>query len=111
MSRYIDGDALTERILGTGIVTKTEETQSLWHALQTGVVEYINRMPTADVVEVVRCKDCKHRPVYKDTEIHAPQDHRSGWSDWACPYLCSDWYYNRMPKDNDFCSHGERRDE
>lgn len=63
--------------------------------------------PAADVVEVVRCKDCKHRP-YEDEEgaIYQPD-----WCDFTCPFLCEDSYYNGMPEDDFFCKRGERRED
>ena len=48
----------------------------------------ISAIPTADVVEVVRCKDCKH--LYQDNE---------------CPLRL--WFVHT---ENDFCSYGERAD-
>lgn len=53
------------------------------HPIQCGYFK-----PTADVEEVVRCKDC--------TE----------WDEKECE--CSHWYGFR---ENDFCSHGVRRSE
>lgn len=52
--------------------------------------------PTADVVEVVHCKDCKHRI---DDE------------DFMCKHYCMKRHSNggRFCEDNDFCSYGERR--
>lgn len=52
----------------------------------------IDAMPTIDAVEVVRCKDCKHR----DPENNHC-DHVSGTM----------IYFPRKP--DDFCSYGERR--
>lgn len=54
----------------------------------------IHEMPTVDAVEVVRCRDCRHR-------------HRDGFgSGYVCTYhVCSFGV-----KDNDFCSRGERKD-
>ena len=54
MARYIDADNLKEDIAGARIIQKpkyldAEETLSI-----------IDMQPTADVVEVVRCKNCKH---------------------------------------------------
>ena len=50
----------------------------------------IEEMPTADVVEVVRCKDCKYyRKMYK-----------------LCS--CRSDKFNVYLNDNDFCSYGER---
>ena len=52
----------------------------------------IAEAPTADVVEVVRCKDCARRYENGNGE-----------------YVCS---YTECPcADDDFCSYGERRNE
>ena len=48
-------------------------------------VKIINQFPAADTVEVVRCKDCKHR-----------------YSDSWCEYVDDD--------DNFYCARGERKD-
>ena len=69
-----------------------------------------------DVVEVVRCKDCKHRPVmvwskaYDDFDVLAPEV--DGKEDWICPCLVEDDpYYSWSPNDNWFCGNGERRED
>lgn len=48
----------------------------------------INKMPTIDAVEVVRCKNCKR--------VDTPR----------CPFYRAGWGYT----DDDFCSCGERGD-
>jgi hypothetical protein len=61
--------------------------------------------------EIVRCKDCKHRPIKGDGNIvYAPND-INGWDDETCPCLCEDCYYNWMPEDDFFCGKGERRND
>lgn len=52
--------------------------------------ELIDDMPAADVAPVVRCKDCKYNRGSK-----------------KC--LNPDSFF-AVPKDNDFCSYGERKD-
>ena len=70
-------------------------------------------VPAADVVEVVRCRDCKHRPVVTDEShpygfgLACPKE--GAYQDVTCPYLCDDGYYNRMPADGWYCADGERR--
>lgn len=59
---------------------------------------------------LVRCKDCKHRPIPNGND-HPLAPKLDGWSDYVCPCLCGDEYYNFMPDDNDYCSRGERKDE
>lgn len=51
--------------------------------------------PTADVVEVVRCKDCKY------------------WGGITFGNICRRWTglnVKNCTKPNDFCSYGERRE-
>lgn len=58
-------------------------------------------MPTADVVPVVRCKDCKH---YKQSEVDPSRKMcwRKDVDGW---FVCYDFY------PTDFCSYGERRED
>ncbi len=51
----------------------------------------IEKLPSADAVPVVRCKDCKHR--HKIT----------------CAFLIANCM--KTGDDNDFCSRGERKDD
>lgn len=64
------------------------------------------------VGELVRCKECKHRPVKEDVDgedfgfnIIAPEGSN------LCPCLVDDGWYSWMPKDNFFCGYGEREGE
>lgn len=59
--------------------------------------DWLNSQPAADVVEVVRCKNCKHRYV---------------------PARCALWYATMNDKEyfvergeNFYCSYGERKTE
>lgn len=54
--------------------------------------EAIERIPTVDAVEVVRCKDCR----YYESENHNCVDEMG---------------YARIWEENDFCSFGERRSQ
>ena len=112
--RPIDADSVKRGI--------AELKQSPWFKCDIGhverkeaveIVEYlcIDKEPTIDAVEVVRCKDCKHRPIKGDGNIvYAPND-SDGWDDDTCPCLCEDCYYNWMPEDDFFCKRGERRED
>lgn len=85
--------------------------------LHRGIIDalqaIISDIPSADVVEVVRCRDCKHRPVVTDEShpygfgLACPKE--GAYQDVTCPYLCDDGYYNRMPADGWYCADGERR--
>lgn len=87
MARYIDADKIKYEsypldggYVDTVFVTKEE----------------IDRQPTADVVEVVRCKDCKHHNELRKTCEHTQWEDAEGW--------------DRDVKLNDFCSYGERKE-
>lgn len=87
--RLIDADALTDAIYA--ITAKT----GLDRLYIDDVIDAIDDMDWADAVEVIRCKDCKHRYNGKDC---------------SHPLLLSySWGAIRHVKDNDFCSYGERR--
>ena len=57
--------------------------------------EYLDEFPAADVVPVVRCKDCEWFMREHGCPIEASGYHRGGRS---------------LPVENDFCSYGERKD-
>lgn len=59
-----------------------------------------------DVVEVVRCKDCIHKPTGSGVnhDITFPEQ------DYRCPCRCEDYWYSWMPNDDWFCANGERRE-
>ena len=76
MSRYIDREDLLKNLK-----------RFAPEHLSPLMVSLIEKQPTADVVEVVRCKDC--------TEWDKDE------------YECSHWYGFR---EDDYCSYGERMD-
>ena len=59
---------------------------------QRKVWERLKQYEDSGAVEVVRCKDCKHRD---------PEDKRCDCGCWHTPFTTND---------NDFCSYGERRE-
>ena len=94
MARYID-------IEGAGI-GKANREQFLVPEFADGwnaVLKILEKEPTADVVEVVRCKDCKcseHCYPAKSVGEEAVEA-------WYCKIRIK----HMLP--NDFCSYGERR--
>ena len=56
----------------------------------------IDTAPTADVVEVVRCKDCVHR-YFADNRVPSEQS-----------YMCDYWGFED-PMPDGFCNFAERR--
>lgn len=81
------------------------------HISESFIKAVVEQIPSSDVVEVVRCKDCKHRPVVDEGGTpHAPVID-GAYRDETCPGLCLDSYYNWMPKDDWFCALGEKKDD
>ena len=65
---------------------------SEWYMTSKQIYAVLEALPSADAVEVVRCKDCKHRD---------PEDKKCDCGMWHFPYITDD---------NDYCSYGERRE-
>ena len=84
MARYIDADALVDFVLHNTPHINGETTLRC-------VVTSIKTAPTADVVEVVRCRDCKW--LYDEMDDYCCRSHR------GLARIC----------ENSFCSYGERR--
>lgn len=71
MSRYIDADALKDKmfnyydciIANTGKSNYTGETLMSYEVVDM-IEDCIDNAPTADVQEVLRCKDCKFYKVF-----------------------------------------------
>ena len=58
---------------------------------------------------VVRCKDCKHRPINIDgNSVHG---YILRFPDYKCPAQCSDGYYDWFPEDDWFCANGEKKED
>ena len=60
----------------------------------SAAIKELEAFPTADVAEVVRCKECIYR----------------GREDCAMFYRCNCGEQHTWETDNDFCSYGERRE-
>ncbi len=65
----------------------------------THATEYLRVVPAADVVEIVRCENCKHFHEYPYKGTNDP----SGWG--KCKRINMDIDLTI----NDFCSYGERK--
>lgn len=91
MDKYINREALIESIRnGSGT------------PLQKLFAECCVRASDADVVEVVRCKDCKHW-AGEEKEDYLIQKR---WGECHRPFGA---YGCENSTENDFCSYGERR--
>lgn len=98
MSKYIDSDELIKELEHCSYETWSKGVNREWWAqavkVKDNIVQCIQRQPTADVVEVVRCKDCKHYEI--DEEGFGCCGNSTG-------YDAKDY--------TDFCSYAERRAE
>ena len=95
--RLIDADALPK---WTGYALSAAE-----------IAIEVEHAPTIDAVPVVRCKDCKNRPMKRNPigndygfNLYSPTD------DEICPCIVGDNWYSWMPQDNFYCAYGERKD-
>ena len=95
MPRYIDADKLVNQMLShyKALVDEYGERDAYASGYDDSI-DTIQNFPTADVVEVVRCKDCRHRNTSK----------------------CKMWYhcvicgsYHHWERDEYYCSYGERK--
>lgn len=97
MARYIDADAID---LG-----RVSDSICQWQAQ-----EAIDDTPTADVVEVVRCKDCKHR----GGTFHTDRREKEGgyWIYWCELDTGDPFELGRCAEDDNwFCKDGDRRED
>lgn len=85
MSRYIDREDLLKNLK-----------RFAPEHLTPLIVMLIEKQPTADVVEVVRCKECK----YRGSRLNVPIGVRYSCNAHILPYC----------KPNDYCSYGEEMD-
>lgn len=102
MSRYIDADKFIEW-LDVGHLRSPSEICYC----EGDVKVMIDMQPTADVVEVVRCKDCKYYTAhyYGSYGDYGRCDHPQQEYDIEC----FDMWVSTNP--DDFCSYGERRED
>lgn len=90
-----NGDYISREVIVSNIIAQMKASRSV-----ECLVERILNLEAADVVEVVRCKDCKYSE-------HWYRDKR----------LCRLWYGEENPPapidvfDDGFCNYGERRED
>lgn len=67
-----------------------------------------------ELVEIIRCKNCIHRPIQGENGVHDinPAKDSRGDEDYTCPCLNgTDYWYSWYPSDDWFCAEGESKDE
>ena len=81
-TEYIEREAAKRELLSWAVSINHPE-----YLIKDDTLHIIDSIPAADAVEVVRCKDCKHR-----------------YSDSWCEYVDDD------DDDNFYCARGERKE-
>ena len=71
------------------------------------VKEALNNIPSVDTVEIVRCRDCVHRPYVPEGKKYITTDDDTE----LCPFVCDDSWYSSLVPDDGFCHLGERREQ
>jgi hypothetical protein len=123
MKEYIEREALIKKIFPIGVIDDGR------YAIPAKAVKIaIDNAPAADVVGVVRCKDCKYfipehimlddgtTRAYTEEEKKLPLG-VSGDVGINCGSRCMRhlyWEENSIPfwfQENDFCSYGERKEK
>lgn len=80
------------------------------HRYRRAAERIIAGVPAADVVPVVRCKDCKYKPTAPDGITYGLQvEFPDKWAN-RCPCLCEDGWYSWVPDDDFFCAYGAKED-
>ena len=109
MVKYIDkGTArqhLTDRLMESALNNvgiKADADEVFRDIAENRLPVWLDELPATDVVEVVRCKECKHR-----REYHRPSEHYECELDTGNPYDLA----RNADNDEWFCADGERMDE
>lgn len=87
MSKYIDADRLVDMLKA-----KADMAVGAPKTVCLSVAKMVGLLPPADVVPVVRCKDCRYW-----------QDNNGGYPCGECK-----WRGDETPDADDYCSAGER---
>jgi hypothetical protein len=101
MARYIDAERPCEYYKALANIEWNKNVAPVsWADAYNEFVDYLEELPTADVVEVVRCKDCK----YGEVSIHSITN--DGQKEVAC--YCN--LRNAVTDVDGYCPKGKRSD-
>ena len=62
------------------------------------------------VAELIRCKECKHRPKFIEPKDEDDRGYLL-FPDNKCPCHCEDEWYDWMPEDDWYCGNAERKEK
>ena len=97
MAEYIERDRVVNWLKKVGHLLKSEHNHKEKTALVGKIIDHIENCPTADVVEVVRCRDC----------IRGYEGINGAGSITCRLYPMNET--RRIKRPDDFCSSGERK--
>ena len=100
MARYIDADKMQDFLAETNSIDDwlVSQYNADW------ISSFIESQPTADVMEVVRCKDCKYwelNGLGKNLQCKIGYCLNDNWENYE--FYC-------VTYEHDFCSYGERKE-
>ena len=100
MSRYIDVEPLEKalKMNANGFKHQGSEFAKGFDAAIATMKGILQGLPTADVVEVLRCKDCAHYHEMKGFDYKGRKAHHCVW-------------HSALRGENDYCSDGIRREK
>lgn len=88
------------------LIADLRTAQGLGAIVAETLVRFVKKQPTVNTLEVVRCKDCKHRGDYP-CPMYYEQLVEQNYGDGCIEY---EWAEHDRTLDNGFCSMGERKD-
>ena len=102
MKEYIEREALEyalhHEILFNENIKLSEFDECLWLSRMS---DFVEKLPTADVVEVVRCEKCTHKVDFRGRVMCNRNAHR----------VCDEWYGLTATDNDHFCSYGIRKED
>ena len=101
-TEYIERETVKRELLSWAVSINHPE-----YLIKDDALHVIDSIPTADVAEVLRCRDCKY---WGDED--GKLQHSDGVLFARCKvhnYLIDGRHTGWCPTENDFCSHGERK--
>ena len=94
--RLIDGDLLMKTVFNDVVLVDGEV-----KGVGLILAETVDKAPTIDAVEVVRCRECVH---------WKPTGSKAGNSFSDMEYIGGCEFTNYCRRESDFCSYGERKE-
>lgn len=98
MAEYIDRAAAVKSVLRMRRPENSVAQNRMLSIIQMDML----KLPTADVVPVVRCKDCKHYRNYQNGLCYLHTEPKTNARGYSGDAVCVE--------PDDFCSYGEKKD-